>query len=148
MDKALFRQISQTILVIMKGHMKKKIIASILVILFSASAVFAQAVKQPTGNSYLAMSKQDRVSTVTNLISDVRQSGIVIKQSPISYCKGLDSFYGKHPDMKSQPLAAVLKTLIVMEYDWQEKGVDKDKLARQILGDKVYQENKARLANK
>ena len=47
--------------------------------------------------------------------------------------------------MKTQQLAIVLKTLIIMEYDWTQKGVDKDQLARQFLGDALYKQNKARL---
>lgn len=128
--------------------MNKKLMSSLLVMLLTASIVFAQSARQPTGNDYLAMSKTNRVQAVTSLINDAKQGGVTIKQSPVSYCVNLDKFYSKHPDMKSQPLAVVLKTLIIMDYDWSQKGVDKDQLARQWLGDKPYQENKARLGKR
>ncbi|GEM_PF-1833771 len=100
---------------------------------------------QPTGNDYLSAQNMGRVQIVTALINGASQGGVTIKQTSVSYCKKLDAFYAKHPDMKNQPLAVVLKTLIIMEYDWSQKGVDKDALARQFLGEKLYQENKARL---
>lgn len=126
--------------------MNNKLMVFLLVISLFASAAFAQnAANQFTGNDYLSTSKQNRIQSVTSLISDARQGGVTIKQSPVSYCMKLDSFYGKHPDMKNQPLAVVLKTLIVMEYDWSQKGVDKEQLAKEWLGDKIYQENKTRL---
>lgn len=128
--------------------MNRKLIAALFIVLLAVSTVSAQSAKQPTGNSYLAMPKQNRIQSVTSLINDAKQGGITIKQTPVSYCIKLDAFYAKHPDMKSQPLAVVLKTLIVMEYDWSQAGVDKDQLARQWLGDKLYQENKTRLGKR
>ena len=128
--------------------MNKKLITYLFIALLTASTVFAQSANQPTGNSYLAMPKQNRVQAVTSLINAAKQGGVMIKQTPVSYCRKLDAFYAKHADMKSQPLAVVLKTLIVMEYDWSQPGVDKDQLARQWLGDKLYQENKVRLGKR
>lgn len=128
--------------------MNKKLIIASLMVLLAASPVLAQSAAQPTGNTYLSMSKQSRVQAVTSLIDDAKRGGVTIKQTPVSYCKRLDKVYVKHPDMKTQPLATVLKTLIIMEYDWSQPGVDKDKLAQQWLGDKLYQSNKARLSKR
>lgn len=101
-----------------------------------------------TGKDYLAKGNGERLKAVTTLVSDAKRGGVVIKQSPVSYCRKLDVFYIKHPDMKSQQLATVLKTLIVMEYDWDQAGVDKEELARKTLGDKTYEENKKRVSKK
>lgn len=124
----------------------KKIISIALIALLFCTAAFAQSPNQPTGDSYLAMSKQDRLKAVTSLIDDAKKGGVTIKETPVSYCIRLDKFYVKHPDLKSKPLAVVLKTLIIMQYDWTEKGVDKDQLARQWLGEQLYEKNKARLS--
>ena len=114
--------------------------------LIAAPAVDAfGSIQEPTGNDYLSMRNAGRVQTVTALINGAKQGGVTIKQTPVAYCRKLDAFYAKRPDMKSQPLAIVLKTLIIMEYDWSQRGVNKDALARQFLGEKLYQENKARL---
>ncbi|MCX5678876.1 MAG: hypothetical protein NTY76_07195 [Candidatus Omnitrophica bacterium] len=126
----------------------KKILGLMVMTLLVSSFVFAWgnvAGAAPTGNNYLAMTKESRVQVVTALINGAKEGGVTIKQTPVSYCMKLDAFYAKHPDMKSRDLAIVLKTLIIMEYDWVQKGVDKDQLARQFLGDKLYQQNKARL---
>lgn len=147
MDKALFGQVQQALLVIKGEYAVKKVLSLIVITLLALSAVSARGAGQaPTGNDYLAMTRYGRVQAVTSLIDGARQGGVAIKQTPVSYCKRLDTFYAKHPDMKSRELAIILKTLIIMEYDWAQKGADKDRLARQFLGDKLYQENKARLS--
>ena len=56
----------------------------------------------------------------------------------------LDNLYKKHPNLKTEEVGKTLKTMIIMQYDWEEKGVDKDTLARQWLGEELYQKNKAR----
>ena len=134
----------------MKGEdIMKKMSGLMIAALLVSSIVFASvsAASAPTGNDYLAMAKENRVRIVTDLINGAKQGGVTIKQTPVSYCRKLDAFYSKHPDMKGRDLAMVLKTLIIMEYDWTQKGVDKDQLARQALGDTLYQQNKARLSN-
>ena len=124
--------------------MGRRFAITLLAFIFMSSVVFVAHAKELTGNDYLKLSKKDRVAAVTSLINGAKSGGVTIKQSPVQYCKKLDAFYAKHPDMRGQQLATVLKTLIIMEYDWQEKGVDKDALARQWLGDKIYAQNKAR----
>ena len=57
----------------------------------------------------------------------------------------LDGFYQKSPTMKAQPFADVLKTMMVMEYDWDQPGVDKEALAKKTLGDDLYTANKTRV---
>ena len=98
-----------------------------------------------TGQDYLKLSKRQRVDIVTSYINDAKEGGVVIKNKPVFYCRKLDAFYDKHNDMKKESLPIVLKTLVIMEYDWQQKGVDKDKLAKEWLGDDLYTANKTRL---
>jgi hypothetical protein len=50
--------------------------------------------------------------------------------------------------MKDEDLTKVLKTLIIMEYDWKQKNVDRDELARQWLGEEGYKANLQRLGRK
>lgn len=98
-----------------------------------------------TGQDYLRLSTQQRVGKVQNYITSVRQGGVMIRNTPAFYAKKLDNFYAKQPSYKDKPLDIVLKTLIIMEYDWEERGVNKDALARQWLGEDLYQANRARL---
>ncbi len=125
--------------------MKKIFNLALMALLISPVMSVRGAESGVTGNGYLARANIGRVQAVTSLIDGAKEGGVTIKHTPVSYCRKLDQFYDKHPDLKSRELAIVLKTLIVMEYDWSQKGVDKDQLARQYLGEKLYQENRARL---
>lgn len=127
--------------------MRKSIIAGVIVACIAVAAAEAGAASA-TGAEYLKLSKRQRVDMVKAYKDQAKKEGVTIKKEPIFYCKSLDAFYRKHPDMKKEPLANVLKTLIVMEYDWDQKGVDKEALARQALGDAAYQANKKRLGKK
>jgi hypothetical protein len=109
--------------------------------LFAAQGTF-------TGTDYLKLSKPQRVSTVKMFKEEAAKQGAVITKDPIFYCKKLDALYAKHPKMVNESFVKTLKTLIIMEYDWNQKGVDKDALAKQWLGDDLYNANKARLSKK
>ena len=121
-----------------------RLITLALVSALTVSAVFAAETRAFTGNDYLRLTNKGRLDAVTALINDAKAGGVKIRKTPVSYCKKLDALYLSDPAMRDKPLATVLKTLIIMEYDWAEKGVNKEKLARQWLGDNVYEQNKAR----
>lgn len=109
--------------------------------LFAAQGVF-------TGADYLKLSKPQRVNTVKMFKEEAGKQGAIISKDPIFYCQKLDAFYAKNPKMAGESFVKTLKTLAIMEYDWAQKGVDKDTLARQWLGDDLYKANKARLGKK
>ena len=112
-----------------------------------STACFAAAREQArpfTGNNWAALSNEQKVSEVTAFIKDLRTKGITVKGDPVSYCESLDNFYIRHPDLKAEEVGKTLKTLMIMEYDWQEKGIDKDTVAKQWLGEELYNKNKAR----
>lgn len=127
--------------------MNKKMFCILTGIMLITACVFA-AENTITGDDYLKMSKRQRSETISALIKGAKQDGVVIKKSAIFYCKALDAFYARHPNMTKQPLPTVLKTRVIMEYDWDQKGVDKDKLAKDWLGEEHYKKNKARLGIK
>ena len=109
--------------------------------LFAAQGIF-------TGADYLKLDKPQRVKTVKMFKEEAGKQGAIISKDPIFYCKKLDAFYAKTPKLANESFVNTLKTLIIMEYDWSQKGVDKDLLARQWLGDELYKANKARLGKK
>lgn len=82
---------------------------------------------------------------MSSFIENGKERGVIITKGPAFYCWKLDVFYVKHPDFAKEALFIALKTLIVMEYDWETKGIDKDLLARKWLGEELYQTNKLRL---
>jgi hypothetical protein len=114
------------------------------VTLFAAASVLA-AQAGLTGNDYLKMSKPQRVKTVRMFKEEAAKQGVTIKKDPVFYCEKLDALYVKNPDMKNEQFVKVVKTLAIMEYDWDQRGVDKDVLAKQWLGSDLYNANKARV---
>lgn len=125
----------------------KKIIAALLLIAFCASLSFAQN-KPITGNEYLKLNKKDRVQLVTSFIKDIKKQGVIVSKGAIFYCQRLDNLYAKRPNLLTEPAWKVLKTAMIMEYDWKIKGVDSDILAKEWLGDKLYNKNKERRSKK
>ena len=49
--------------------------------------------------------------------------------------------------MLKNPFKDILRLVAIMEYDF-DNGQDKDEMARRILGEKVYQENKKRISQR
>jgi hypothetical protein len=125
--------------------MRKIFACMIISMLLASSVVAADAQGQFTGSDYLKLVNRDRLQLVSVSIANVRKEGVTIKKAPVFYCQKLDSFYNTHPEHKKEAVGKVLKTLIIMEYDWAQKGVDKDTLAKEWLGDDVYKQNKHRM---
>lgn len=115
-------------------------------ILFSISSFAAGA--KFTGADYLKLSKPQRVSVVKSFKDNVKRQGVTLKKDPVFYCQRLDEFYVKNPALQKEGFNKVMQTIAIMEYDWNQRGVDKDALARNWLGEKTYQANKARLGKK
>lgn len=123
----------------------KKIFAVIMIsILLVSSSPAADSQAPFTGSDYLKLTNRDRIQLVSVSIANVKKEGVTIKKAPVFYCQKLDSFYNTHPEYKKEAVGKVLKTLIIMEYDWAQKGVDKDTMAKEWLGDDVYKQNKRR----
>lgn len=125
----------------------RKVIAALLIIVFSTGIVFAQA-KPVTGNSWLKVDKKTRIQLVKDFVRDVKKQGVTVSKDAAFYCQKLDSLYAAKPSLLTEPVWKVLKTSMIMEYDWKEKGVDQDNLAREWLGEKLYDKNKERRIKK
>jgi len=125
------------------------ILSIVLFITIFASDIFAMEANSGfTGNVWLRMSKSARLNAVKTYIASAKKDGVTIKKQPVFYCKKLDRFYEERPELVNEPVSKVLKTTIIIQYDWSESGVDKDKLAKEWLGEDLYQANKKRRENK
>ncbi len=126
--------------------MKRNFIFLIAFILTASFFFTSRAPGAPsfTGNDWVKLRKLEKVQEVKAFIKALRTQGVIVKLDPIFYCKRLDRVYVKHPNLKKEEVAKTLKTSMIMEYDWEEKGVDKETLAKQWLGEELYQKNKAR----
>ncbi len=118
---------------------------TILIVLAYNTALCADSRPHFSGQDYLNLSYQKRAEVIASFIEHGKDRGITISKDPVFYCQKLDTFYAKHPDFAKEALFVALKTLIIMEYDWDKKGLDKDLLARKWLGEELYQTNKFRI---
>lgn len=125
--------------------MRKFIYFIMMAAMLIGSLAFAAQKKAFDGNNWLSLSKRERVQAVTNYIAAAKKSGITIKKTPVFYCKRLDGYYADEK-ARGEPVEKVLKTSMIMEYDWSVAGKSKDDIARQWLGDDVYKKNKDRLS--
>ncbi|MCK5214649.1 MAG: hypothetical protein KAR05_04790 [Candidatus Omnitrophica bacterium] len=92
----------------------------------------------------LVIDDEAKEAVVYFYINRYRQEGVRINKGPFFYVKLIDTMAREQPDMLTQPFAVVLKILSIIEYDF-DNGQSKDFLARQVLGEQGYRENKKRL---
>lgn len=81
---------------------------------------------------------------VERYIEIYQNQGVVIQKSPMHYFVLIESLTNQNPPLLKQPFDIVLRIVAIMEYDF-DNGEDKDKLAREILNEKEFLENKTRL---
>lgn len=85
-----------------------------------------------------------KVKTVQRYIDAYAKQGIYIRKDAYVYVEMIDDITRDNAVLLNGPFADVLKFVAIMEYDF-DNGKDKNAMARSLLGDKVYQENKMRL---
>lgn len=124
---------------------KEKFLTFILLTIFCAAIAHAQNMPV-TGDEWLKVDKNSRVQLVISFIQDMRKEGVVISKDAAFYCKKLDMVYAKEPNLLAAPVWKVLKTAIIMEYDWMVEGRNPDAIAKEWLSEKVYNKNKERRA--
>lgn len=121
----------------MGGSRYLRVMSLALAILMISSVSSLSFASQPyfSGQDYLNLSYQQRAEVIDSFIERGKDRGITITKGSFFYCRKLDIFYAKHPDFAKEALFTVLKTLIIMEYDWDKRGLDKDLLAQKRLGE-------------
>ena len=90
------------------------------------------------------MDDQPKLVTVEKYVDFFKQKGVIIRKDPLYYVKLIDIIAVQNPDLFNNSFENVFQFVAIMEYDF-DAGVDKDGLARQVLGEKVYLQNKKRL---
>lgn len=85
----------------------------------------------------------DKVKAIETLMSMFKdRENVAITKSAEFYVRRVDEMLKANPTFGIN-LPTILKILAVMEYDYYN-GQNKDELARQILGDQLYEQNKRR----
>lgn len=92
----------------------------------------------------LIMDYTPKEVTVARYIRLYAEGGIYIRKSTNHYVKLVDSMAKESPDLLKSPFREILRFIAIMEYDF-DNGQDRDTLALQALGKKLYQDNRIRL---
>lgn len=92
----------------------------------------------------LIMDRKPKEITIQEYIKLYRERGIKIKKPASHYVDFIDDMLTSRPDLIKTPFKNVLRFAAIVEYDF-DNGIDRDKLALQLLGQQVYEENKKRL---
>lgn len=91
-----------------------------------------------------SLSRDEKLTAVDLCMQLYRaRENSAVLNTPEFYVQRLDENFAQDPSMGTLPLPLALKVLAVMEYDYYN-GQDKEELAKQILGDALYAQNKQR----
>ncbi len=109
---------------------------------------FEDKMQQLTASTQIwpALSRDEKVKAVGLIIDlfKVRENSAILKPADF-YVTKIDDNSAKDSAMLKVPLPSVVKVMAVTEYDFYN-GQDKDSVALQFLGQRLYEENKKRLA--
>ena len=93
----------------------------------------------------LLVDNQAKVLTVSEYIERFQKQGVKINKDPMYYVGMLDQMVTQNPDMLKRPFWELLQMAAIMEYDF-DNGMDKDLLAKHVLGQAGFEANKKRLS--
>ncbi len=91
----------------------------------------------------LLIDDQAKLLTVSEYIERFRQEGAKINAPPAHYVQLIDQIAQENPQMLQRPFGELLQILAIVDYDF-DNGMDKDLLARKVLGDAGFEANKKR----
>jgi hypothetical protein len=92
----------------------------------------------------LLVDNQAKVLTVSEYIDRFHKQGVKINQEPVYYAQMIDQMVTQNPDMLRRPFGELLRMAAIMDYDF-DNGMDKDVLAKHVLGPAGFEANKKRL---
>lgn len=95
----------------------------------------------------LMIDAEAKEMVVQHFIDTFRQQNAVIRKPAHTYVPLIDEMARNQPQMLENPFENILRLTAIMEYDF-DIGQDKDALAKKVLGEKAYIENKKRLAKR
>ena len=85
-----------------------------------------------------------KIMIVDRFIQLFGQQGVTITKSAMFYVSRIDELIARNSSLLASPFKDILMIAAISEYDFNN-GQDKDALARQVLGEQAYWENRARL---
>ncbi len=93
----------------------------------------------------LLVDNQAKVLTVSEYIDRFHKQGVKINKEPVYYVQMIDQMATQNPDMLYRPFWELLQMVAIMDYDF-DNGMDKDLLAKHVLGPAGFEANKKRLS--
>jgi hypothetical protein len=93
----------------------------------------------------LLMDDQSKILTVSEYIERFQKEGVKINAPPMHYVQEIDQIAGSNPGMLQRPFGELVQILAIVDYDF-DNGMDKDELARKVLGEAGYEVNKKRFS--
>lgn len=93
----------------------------------------------------LLIDDQAKLLTVSEYIGRFQQEGVKINNPPVHYVQMIDQISQSNPQMLQRPFGELLQILAIVDYDF-DNGMDKDELARKVLGEAGYEANKKRFS--
>ncbi len=101
-----------------------------------------------SGEAWLQIvDKEIKLLTVSEYIDRFRKMHVRITKPPAHYVGLIDSLAGQMTGFLSAPFSSILNYAAVVEYDF-DNGADKDQLAKNILGEQQFLENRKRVLGK
>ena len=91
----------------------------------------------------LLIDDQSKVLTVSEYISRFQNEGVKITAPPMHYVQMIDQMVVQNPGMLQRPFGELLQVMAIIDYDF-DNGMDKDALAKKVLGQAGFEENKKR----
>lgn len=95
----------------------------------------------------LLIDDQAKALTVSEYIDRFRQQGVKINQPPLHYVQMVDQIATDNPQILQRPFGELLQVLAILDYDF-DNGINKDDLARKVLGEEGFEANKKRFSQK
>jgi hypothetical protein len=86
---------------------------------------------------------QAKALTVSEYLNRFHDEGVKISQPPVHYVQMIDQMTKQTPQMLEMPFGELLKIMAIIDYDF-DNGLNKDDLARKVLGDAGFEVNKKR----
>jgi hypothetical protein len=93
----------------------------------------------------LLIDDEAKLLTVSEYISRFQRQGVKINLPPAHYVQMIDQAVGQNPQMLERPFGELLQVLAIVDYDF-DNGMDKDVLAKKVLGEDGFEKNKRRFS--
>lgn len=92
----------------------------------------------------LMVDDESKLFVIDYYKEQLKSQGVLVRKDSMHYVRFIDLLFRDNSEMLYQPFEELFRISAVMEYDY-DNGVDADLVARKILGEPVYLENKQRL---